>query len=60
MQRIRMERLSLTLLFDTPYDYLDPEKKSLVQAFLRQQPYQQILLVHENQFSEKDEKCIRI
>jgi len=55
-----MERLSLTLLFDTPYDYLDPEKKSLVQAFLRQQPYQQILLVHENQFSEKDEKCIRI
>jgi len=52
--------LDLPAVFDTPYDYLDPEKKSLVKAFLRKQPYQQILLVRENQFAEKDEKCIRI
>jgi ABC-type glutathione transport system ATPase component len=46
--------LDLPIVLDSPYSRLDSELRHGVRAFLKEQPYQQILLGHEFEFNEED------
>jgi ABC-type nitrate/sulfonate/bicarbonate transport system ATPase subunit len=46
--------LDLPLVMDSPYGLLDDELRDSVHEFLKEQPYQQIMLGTENEFQEED------
>jgi energy-coupling factor transporter ATP-binding protein EcfA2 len=46
--------LDLPVVLDSPYGRIDSEKRKAVRAFLKDQPYQQILLGSELEFDDED------
>jgi hypothetical protein len=45
--------LDLPVVLDSPYSRIDLEQRRAVRTFLKEQPYQQILLGNESEFSEE-------
>jgi len=46
--------LDLPVVLDSPYSRIDSQQRWAVRTFLKEQPYQQILLGNESEFSEED------